>query len=382
MKNSMKLGLAALALVGTGLMTSSAQNGKIKAAFIYIGPVGDYGWTYAHEQARLEMQKAVPGIETVTVESVPEGQAAPFLDKVVKDGAKVVFTTSFGYMDGTLEAAKKYPDVIFAHASGYKRNANMATYMADFYQVYYLNGMMAGALTKSNKIGYVGAFPISEVKRHINAFAMGARAVNPKATVNVRWINAWFNPAAAKEASEALISEGVDAMAFTEDTPTVVQTADKKGVMSFGHYTPMGNFAPKTVVSGQIVDWSKIYIDFMKNVVSGKYTTKNLQDVDYWWLLSKKAVKVGYDENNVVNPLFVAALKAKMVGKVSAYTLIMTRLGQMSKAKPNFDPYTGPIKDRKGVVRVAAGKTLNPGELTSLEWAASGVVGQWENEPK
>jgi basic membrane protein A and related proteins len=242
--------------------------------------------------------------------------------------------------------------------------------------------MMAGALSKTNKIGYVGAFPISEVKRHINAFAMGARAVNPKATVNVRWINAWFNPAAAKEAAEALISEGIDAMAFTEDTPTVVQTADKKGVLSFGHYTPMGKFGPKTVVSGQIVDWSKIYIDFMKNVVAGKYTNKNLQDVDYWWLLSKKAVQVGYDEKNIVNPVFVEALKAKMVGKVNAYSLIMTRLAQMSKAKPNFDPFSGPIKDRKGVVRVAAGKTLNPGELTSLEWAAPGVVGQWENEPK
>jgi basic membrane protein A and related proteins len=184
MKNRfLSLGLAALAATSIGLVSSiPAQNAKLKVAFIYIGPPGDFGWTYAHEQGRIAVEKTLPDVETIKVENVPEGQAGPFLDQVIKDGAKVIFTTSFGYMDPTLEAAKKYPDVIFAHATGFKRAPNMATYMIDLYQMYYLNGMIAGALTKTNKLGYVAAFPIPEVKRDINAFALGARAVNKKAT--------------------------------------------------------------------------------------------------------------------------------------------------------------------------------------------------------
>ncbi|HEY7494946.1 MAG TPA: BMP family ABC transporter substrate-binding protein, partial [Candidatus Tectomicrobia bacterium] len=150
---------------------------KLKAGFIYIGPIGDYGWTHAHDQARQMVQQAFPWLETVYVESVPEGQVETFVEQMVRQGVRVIFTTSFGYMDGTLAAARRYPEVLFAHASGFKRAPNMATYMADFYQLYYLNGLMAGALTKSGKVGYVGAFPIPEVKRHIAAFAIGLREV-------------------------------------------------------------------------------------------------------------------------------------------------------------------------------------------------------------
>ncbi len=207
-------------------------------------------------------EKAFPWLETTYVESVPEGEVGVFIDRMVQQGVQVIFTTSFGYMDGTLEAAKRYPNVIFAHATGFKRAPNMATYHADFYQIYYLNGLIAGALSKSGRIGYVGAFPIPEVKRHISAFAIGAREVNPKAEVYVRWINAWVNPAAAKEAAEALIADGADVFAFTEDTPTVIQVAAKHQLPSFAHYSPMYQFAPEYVVSDQLVHWDKIYLDF------------------------------------------------------------------------------------------------------------------------
>ena len=381
-KTLSKYGIAALAALGLGLsFNGGAQDAKLKAAFIYIGPPGDYGWTYAHEQGRLALEKAT-GIETIKVESVPEAQAGPFIDQVVKDGTKIVFTTSFGYMDGTVEAAKKYPDVIFAHASGFKRAPNLLTYFADFYQLYYLNGMMAGALSKTGKLGYVGAFPISEVKRHINAFALGARAVNPKATVNVRWINAWFDPNKAKEATEALLAEGNDVFAFTEDTPTVVQTAAAKGALSFSHYSPMQKFAPKNVISGQIADWSGIYIDIVKKVQAGTYTTKNLENVDYWWKLADKGVALGGEIGQPINPVFIDPLKAKKIGSSNVYDLVNLRLRQMNAAKPSFDPYKGPIKDRNGVVRIPAGKTASIGELNSIEWAAQGVVGAWPNEPK
>jgi simple sugar transport system substrate-binding protein len=374
-----------IALVGGLAATGGAQQ-KLKAGFIYVGPIGDYGWTHAHDVGRKKAAEKFPWLETIYVESVPEGRVEPFIDKMIGQGARVIFTTSFGFMDGTLASARRYPNHIFAHASGFKRAPNMATYMADFYQIYYLNGLMAGALTKTGKIGYVGAFPIPEVKRHIGAFALGARAVNPKATVHVRWIMEWFNPAAAKEATEALIAAGADIFAFTEDSPTVVQVAAKKGLPSFGHYSPMQKFAPAHMVSGQLVHWDKIYIDFLGKVYAGKYTTENLKDVDYWWLLAEGAVELGGDFGLPVNPAWKSRLQAVSVtapgtGRTNVYDLVMRRLAQMSRKPVAFDPFTGPIRDRKGVLRVPDGKIMTVGELNTMEWAAPGIVGPWPKEP-
>ncbi len=365
--------------------TAGAAQAKLKVGFIYVGPIGDYGWTYAHNSARLIAQKALP-IETIYVESVPEAQVEPFIDKMIQQGSKVVLTTSFGFMDGTLAMAKKYPNIIFGHASGFKRNPNLFTYMADFYQIYYLNGLMAGALTKTNKVAYVGAFPVPEVKRHLDAWALGVRAVNPTATIHVRWLFAWFDPAKAKEATEALIADGADVFAFTEDSPTVVQVAAKKGLPSFSHYSPMQRYAPQGVVSGQIVHWETIYLDFLRKVLAGKYTATNIQNVDYWWLLGQKAVEIGGEFGVPINPVWVPKLQAAKVttpglGTMSVYDLVMRRLAQMQKSPVAFDPFTGPIKDRKGVLRVPAGHTLNELELTTMEWAAPGVVGPWPKEP-
>ncbi len=372
--------ILAFATAGPGL----AQT-KLKVGFIYVGPIGDYGWTHAHNQARLIAEKTLP-IETLYVESVPEAQVEPFIDKLIQQGSKVVLTTSFGFMDGTLAMAKRYPNILFGHASGFKRNPNMFTYMADFYQIYYLNGLMAGALTKTGKVAYVGAFPIPEVKRHLGAFALGVRAVNPKATVNVRWLFAWFDPAKAKEATEALIAEGADVFAFTEDSPTVVQVAAKKGLPSFSHYSPMQRYAPQGVVSGQLVHWERIYVDFLSKVLAGKYNATNLQNVDYWWLLAEKAAEVGGEFGVPINPVWVSKLQAAKVntkefGTLSVYDLVMRRLAQMSKTPVAFDPFTGPIRDRKGVLRVPAGRTMTVLELTTMEWAAPGVVGPWPKEP-
>ncbi len=371
-----------LLALGLGL----AQTDKLKACFIYIGPIGDIGWTHAHDQGRKKAEAALPWLETKYVESVPEAQVVPVIDRLVGEGCRVIFATSFGYMDGVLEAAKKHPDVLFGHASGFKRAPNVMTYMADFYQVYYLNGLMAGALTKTGKVGYVGAFPIPEVKRHINAFALGVRAVNPKAEVYVKWINAWFDPAKAREATEALMSQGADVFAFTEDTPTVVQTAARKGKDSFSHYSPMLKFAPDHVVSGQLVHWEVIYIDFLKKVKEGVYTSKNLQNVDYFWLLREKAVEMGADYGVPINPKHLPLLKqARMrVGgkEVPVYDRVMALLKDMSAKNPTFDPFTGPLKDRKGVVRVPAGKKASLQDLLTMEWAAPGVVGDWPGEPR
>jgi len=362
-----------LSFAGGGV--GAQKQSKLKAGFIYVGPIGDYGWTHAHNAARLIAEQTFPWLETIYAESVPEGEVETYIDRmIVQERADVVFTTSFGFMEGTLAAAKRYPDKIFAHCSGFKRAPNMASYMADFYQVYYLNGLMAGALTKSNVVGYVAAFPIPEVKRHINAFTIGVREVNPNAEVHVRWIYEWFNPAAATEATKALIAEGADVFAFTEDSPTVVQVAAANGLPSFGHYSPMYDFAPDYVVSGQIVHWEKFYLDFLAKVYAGYYTSKNLQDVDYWGLLREGAVEVGAKPGMLINPKFEEALGATK-------ELVTMRLAQMKDFQMVFDPFTGPIYDRKGNLRIQAGARATYDELLTMEWAVQGVVGEWPGEP-
>jgi basic membrane protein A and related proteins len=359
-------------------------NREITVGFIYVGPVGDAGWTYAHDLGRQKLEEALPNVNTIIVESVAEADVESAVDQLVADGASIIFATSFGYGDGLLAAAERYPDVIFGHATGYMRAPNVMTYIAEMYQGYYINGLIAGALTESNLIGYPAAFPIPEVKRHINAFALGALEVNPEAKVEVTWLNAWFAPDAAKEATEALISKGADVFAFTEDTPTVIQTAAAKGFPSFSHYASMYSFSPETVASGQLCNWETIYIDFVSKVLSGEYTATNLEDVDYVYLMREGALEVGADDGMPINPVYEEALKAKMVndpelGEISVYDLVMTRIEQMTAGE--FEPFTGPISDRKGNVVYAEGVSATIPELMSLEWAAPNVVGDWDREP-
>lgn len=379
-----KLMLVVAALTIVGLLGVGAD--KIKAGFIYVGPIGDYGWTHAHDVARRIVDEKYDWLETVYVESVPEGEVETYIDQLVRQGCNVIFTTSFGFIDGTYAAAQRYPDVIFAHASGFKRAPNMATYMADFYQVYYLNGLMAGALTKTGKIGYVGAFPIPELKRHISAFTIGVREINPTAEVHVRWIYEWYNPAAAKEATEALIAEGCDVFAFTEDSPTVVQVAAEKGLPSFAHYSPMYEFAQDYVVSGQLVHWEVIYDDFLVKIHDGMYTNQNLTHVDYWWLLSQGAAEMGAEMGMAINPAFETVLKDYVIdhplfGNISVYDLAFLRLNQMADPGITFDPFEGPVYNRKGNLVVPAGMWMSYDHLITMEWAVDGVVGPWPGEP-
>jgi len=385
------MGLIALVCAGLGFsfVGGAAQTpSTLKAGFIYVGPIGDAGWTKAHDDARLIAEQTFPWLETIFVESVPEGEEGAVIDRMInEEGVDVIFATSFGFMDGTLAKAAEYPDKFFFHATGFKRAPNMGTYMADFHQLYYLDGLMAGALTKTNKLGYVGAFPIPELKRHINAFTMGARMVNPNAEVNIRWIFDWFNPAAAKEAAEALIAEGVDGLAFTEDTATVLQVAQQNGIFGFSHYNPMFDFAPEATVSGQIVHWEAIYNDILSKIYTGIYTTENLADVDYWWLLQDKAVELGGRIGVPIEPAYADALKAKIVnhpqfGEISVYDLVLKLRDQAADPEVVFSPFTGPISDRKGNLRVPDGVRLGVHDLSTMEWAVEGVVGAWPGEPE
>lgn len=361
--------------------SASAADKKIKAGFIYVGPVGDYGFSYGHDQGRKFVQKKFPWLETVYIESVSESDCARIIDRLIQEQkCDVVFTTSFGYMDATVAAGKKYPNKKFMHCSGFKRSKNVGTYFGDLYQMYYLNGLMAGALSKTSKIGYVGAFPIPEVIRHIDAFALGAKAVNPAVTVDVRWINAWYGPDKAKEATEALIASGCDAIAFTEDTPAVVEVGQahcEKGqqIYTFSHYSPMQSYGKDSVVSGQLINWGGMYAKILEDIHNGTWTSK-----DMWWLAAEGAAVLGGSKEEIINPKFVKDLKKVEVntpdlGTLSVYDLVLKRYAQMKESVDIFDPFDGPVKDNTGVLRVKAGERASKKDLLSIMYYVDNVKG-------
>jgi simple sugar transport system substrate-binding protein len=374
-----------LIIIGLCLVVASgmafAGDKKLKAGFIYVGPVGDYGFSHAHDVGRKFAESKLPWLETVFIESVAESDSARIIDRFVQgEKVDVVFTTSFGYMDDTIKAGQKYPDKIFMHCSGFKQSPNVGTYFADLYQAYYLNGLMAGALTKTDKIGYVAAFPIPELIRHINAFALGIKAVNPRAKVHVKWIYEWYAPDKAREAAEALIAEGCDNLAFTEDTPAVIEVGQEhseKGqqIYTYSHYSPMQPYGKDSVVSGQLVDWGVMYVKILQDIYDG--TWKNN---DMWWLIAEKAAILGGSFDNIINPKFVGELKMKMVdttdfGKISVYDLVVKRYEQMMKGPDVFDPYEGPIKDNTGKLKVKEGQRASKGDLLSIMYYVDNVAG-------
>ena len=353
----------------------------MKAGFIYVGPVGDYGWSHAHDVGRKYAEEKLPWLGTIFVESVAEADSARIIDRFIQEEkCDVVFTTSFGYMDDTIKAGERYPDQTLMHCSGFKRSKNVGTYFAELYQMYYLNGLMAGALTKSNKIGYVGAFPIPEVVRHINAYALGVKDANPDARVHVRWIFSWYDPAKAREAAEALVAHGIDALAFTEDSPAVVEVAQahtKAGrqVHSFSHYSPMQEFGPDSCVSGQLVDWGIMYEKILKDIHEGNWTNEDL-----WWLAREGAAILGGSFDDAINPKFVDDLKAVSIdapdlGSLSAYDLVMKRYEQMKKGREAFDCFIGPIKDNKGNLKIKDGEMGSKEHLLSFDYYVDNVVG-------
>lgn len=377
-------------MVGIGFMFNvgfAAEGDKLKVGFIYVGPVGDYGYSQGHDEGRKFVEEIFPWLETFYVENVFPPDVESTIDKFVRNkDADVVFTTSYGHMDPTIKAAEKYPDTVFFHCSGHKRAPNVGTYFSGLYQTYYLSGLMAGTLTETDKLGYIGAFPTPEVKRHINAFAIGVKEVNPDATIHVRWLNAWVDPSGAKEATEALIEDDVDGFAFTEDTPTVLQTAQENGAFSFSHYNPMYRFAEDAAVSGQISDWGVIYADILYKVYYGVYTNKNLENVDYWWLMKEDSAILGAKRDMMINPNSVDQLKSTTVtdpilGEISVYDLIMERREQMKADRVTFDPFVGPMDDRNGIQRLQDGEWASHNELWTIQWAYENIKGPWPDEP-
>lgn len=267
--------LTAGALALSVVTTAYAE--PLKIGFVYVGPIGDHGWTYSHDLGRQLVEKTFGDkVETTYVESVPEGpDAARVMRTMVSNGVDMIFTTSFGYMDSTLKVAKENPDVIFEHATGYKTAENLAVYSSRFYEGRYVQGVIAGRESKTGKAGYIASFPIPEVIRGINAFYLGATSVNPNFDLDIIWVNTWYDPGKESAAAQVLISEGADIITQHTDSPAPLQTAEKAEVRGFGQASDQINFAPKAQLTAIIDDWGPYYVKRVQAALNGTWKSEN-----------------------------------------------------------------------------------------------------------
>jgi basic membrane protein A and related proteins len=275
------------AAVFPGAIPDARGADKLKVGFIYLGPVGDFGWTYQHEVGRLGLVKDMGDkIDTTYLENVPEGpDAERSIEQLVRAGNKLIFTTSFGYMDSTLKVAKKYPKVNFEHATGYKRDKNMATYSGRFYEGRFIQGQIAAKMSKSGVLGYIVSFPIPEVISGINATMLGAQSVNPDIKVKIIWANTWFDPGKEADAAKALLDQGADVIMQHTDSPAAMQIAASRNAFAFGQDSDMIKFGPKTQLTSIIDNWAPYYDDRVKLEIGGKWTS-----TDTWGGLKSKLV--------------------------------------------------------------------------------------------
>ena len=343
--------IAALAAIAGGLSASAAD--KLKVGFIYLGPVGDYGWTYQHEVGRLELVKALGDkIETTYLENVNEGpDAERAIEQLVRSGHKLIFTTSFGYMDATLKVARKYPDVHFEHATGFKRDKNMATYSARWYQGRYIQGTIAGKASKAGVLGYIGSFPIPEVVSGINATMLAAQKINPNIKVKVIWVNTWFDPGKEADAAKALLDQGADIVMQHTDSPAAVQVASERGALAFGQDSDMIKFGPKTQLTAIIDNWAPYYIQRVKEQLAGAW-----KSTDVWGGLKSK--------------MFIMAPYTNMPDDIK-------RLASDTEAAITEDrlhPFTCPILTQEGTtVECKGGTHLAEEQILGMNFYVKGI---------
>jgi basic membrane protein A len=336
-----------------GVVSVSELDEKLKVGFIYLGPPGDHGWTYQHDQGRLALERKLGDqVETLYIEGVPEEGSASeqAIEQLIDDGAKLIFTTSFGYMESTLKLAKRYPDVIFEHATGYKRSENVSTYSSRFYEGRYVIGQIAGHLSKTGQAGYVASFPIPEVMRGINAFLLGAQSVNPDFRMKVVWVNSWFDPDKEAAAAKKLLDQGVDILTQHTDSTAVVQVAEENKVYSFGQASDMTPFAPDYVLTSIINNWGDYYIQRTNAVLDGTWVSTNTFG--------------GVDVNMVVMGAF-KNMSAQLKRSAKATTEAIAIGG--------LHPFAGPIIKKDGTEVIAKGEKLSLEALLGMDWYIQGV---------
>ena len=349
-----RFALLLLALMLVLPQLASAESKKIKAGFIYVGPVGDAGWTYAHDQGRKAME-TLPFVEPSTyIESVPEGaESARVITGLVRKGHNLIFTTSFGYMDATLDVARRNKDVVFMHCSGYKTSENVGSYFGRMYEPRYLSGIVAGKMTKANVIGYVAAFPIPEVIRGINAFTLGVQSVNPKAEVRVVWTQTWFDPGIERDAADSLLDVGADVLAMHQDAPATLQAAEARDAFVIGYNSDMRDFAPNAFLTAPVWNWGPLYSKIAQEVEDGTWKSESI-----WWGMKEELVQLAPISDKV--PADVKALVEEKAAAIKAGTL---------------HPFAGPVTDQAGTVQIAAGSNPDDGHLLSMSYFVKGVQG-------
>ena len=347
-----KLSLAAAAF--SAFSFAGPAQAQTKVGFVYVGPIGDHGWTYEHNQGRLAIEKAFGNkVKTTFVEKVSEGADAQRVITRLASNHDLIFTTSFGYMNPTLKVAKKFPKVKFEHATGFKRNKNMATYSGRFYEGRHVVGLIAGKMTKTNVLGYVASFPIPEVVRGINATFLAARSVNPKVRIKVIWVSSWFDPGKEADAAKALIDQGADVILQHTDSPAPVQVAQKRGKWAIGQASDMKAFGPKAHLTAIIDDWAPYYVSRVKAVMDGTWKSG-----DVWGGFKSGMVRLS-DYNKAI-PADVVALAEK------------ARKGQIDGSVHAFQ---GPIKDQSGKIVVPSGGRASDKMLLGMNFYVEGIDG-------
>lgn len=325
------------------------------AGFVYVGPVGDHGWSYQHNEGRLAVEKEL-GISTTFVESVAEGaDAERVIRKMADAGAKIIFTTSFGYMNPTNKVAKQFPDVKFEHATGYKRESdNVSTYSGRYYEGRAVIGTIAGMMTKTNVIGYIASFPIPEVVRGINAMTLAARKVNPDVKVKVVWVNSWFDPGKEGDATKALIDQGADIITQHTDSPAPLQVAEQRGVLGFGQASDMKAFAPKAQLTAIIDNWKDYYTERVKAAMDGSWSSS-----DTWHGMKEGMVHIA-PYNDAVPADVQSAAETVRKGIIAG----------------TYHPFSGPINNQAGEEVIKEGETITDGDLLGMNWYVQGVQGE------
>jgi len=351
-------------IIGSGVVAAAtpwalhaarAADEPLKVAFMYLGPVGDYGWTYQHDVARKQCDEHFGGkIKTAYVENVPE---TPDCEHVLNDlaakGNHLIFATSFGYMNYTIKVAERFPKVMFEHCTGYKRAKNVATYNIRFYEGRYVQGVIAGKLTKTGVAGYVASVPVPEVVQGMNAFLLGMRSVNPAGRLKFIMINSWYDPGQEGDAAKALIDQGCDIITQHTDSPTPLQVAQSRGVKAFGEATDMAKFAPTSELSANVNVWGPYYIKRIQAALDGTWTSG-----DIWGGFSAGMLKMSPFANM---PDDVKALAQQTVDDISS-----------GKTKI----FVGPLTAQDGTIKLPAGQVMDDGTLSGLQWLVQGVEGK------
>jgi simple sugar transport system substrate-binding protein len=352
-RRNLILGSAAAGLGVSANRWSARAAEPFKVAFVYLGPIGDHGWTYQHEEGRRALQaKLGDKVKTSYVENVAEGpDAERVIRQLASAGNDLIFTTSFGYMNPTIRVAKEFPKVRFEHATGYMTAPNVSVYNARFYEGRAVIGTIAGYMSKTGVAGYIGSFPIPEVVMGINAFTLAAQKVRPDFKTKVIWVNSWFDPGKEADAAKSQIDQGADILSQHTDSPAVLQTAENRGVLAFGQSSDMRNFAPNAQLTSIVDNWGDYYIERTQAAIEGSWKTSNV-----WYGLKEGMVKIAPYGPKISDAARAAAEKI--------------RADIISGA---MHPFTGPIKDNKGQTKVAAGATIADAELQKLNWYVDGV---------